>query len=407
MLIIFSILNISAARNTIYSTRIKTIKAVVNNDWLSPPVMTLGSDDILNISFDELSHDYHRFIYHIDHCEADWSISNELFESDYLEGFNDRPIEDYQNSINTTKLYTHYKLEIPNENCKLKLSGNYILTVYDETNDNEKMLEIRFMVVEPLMTISLGATTNTDIDINNRHQQISMSLTYNNLSVTNHNEQIYTVITQNNREDNKRVSPEPNIISGNGLRWQHNRKLIFEAGNEYHKYEILALSHPTMGIEKINWDGNSYQVYPFVCEPRPYYIYDEDANGAFYVRNSDNYDNDFTCDYVMVNYKLKMPYLSVGNLFIDGEWTTDSNKNNYIMHYNDAEQAYEATILQKQGYYSYQFLQLMPNGQTQIPITEGSFYQTENKYQAYVYYRPTGARTWQLVGYRQIIFDAN
>lgn len=167
---------VAAVRQTIYSPQIKTLQAVVNHDWLSPPVMTLGSGDILNVAFDELSHEYHRFTYRIEHCEADWSPSTEIFESDYLSGFNDNPIEDYRNSINTTVLYTHYSMQLPNERCSLKISGNYRLTISDE--DGEKAAEVRFMVVEPMMNVSLECSTNTDIDVNKSHQQISMGVSF-------------------------------------------------------------------------------------------------------------------------------------------------------------------------------------------------------------------------------------
>ena len=103
--------------------------------------MTLGSDDVLTIGFDEFSHNYHRLTCHLDHCEADWSVSNDLFESDWLQGFNDWQIDDYQNSINTTVLYTHYQLTIPNEHCQVKMSGNYRLTIYDEDEADEKLLD--------------------------------------------------------------------------------------------------------------------------------------------------------------------------------------------------------------------------------------------------------------------------
>lgn len=401
---ILTALNINAIRNCILSPKIKTAQAVVNQDWLSPPVMVLGSDDKLKISFDELSHDYHRFIYNIVHCEADWTPSEELFESDFLEGFNNNPIEDYQNSINTNTLYTHYQVEIPNDRCQIKMSGNYILNVIDEDND-EKVLEIRFMVVEPLMKLGLEVTTNTDIDVNNRHQQISMELNYAGINITNHEEQIYTVVTQNSRDDNQKINIKPNMNTGRGLKWIHNRNLIFKAGNEYHKYEVLALSHPTMGIDKISWDGNNYQVFPFICEPRINYLYDQDANGAFYIRNSDNFENDITSDYVVVNYMLKTPKLQGGDIYIDGNWTESADKDNYMMLYDDNEKAYKATIVQKQGYYSYQFLQATGDGKYDIPETEGSYYQTGNRYQAYVYYRAPGARTWRLVAYRQVLFN--
>ena len=96
------------AGNKIYSERFKSLTSMVNNDWKNRPVMTLGTTDVLHIGFDELSHNYHRLTYHLEHCEADWKASEELFESDWLEGFNDNQIEDYQNSVNTTVLYTHY-----------------------------------------------------------------------------------------------------------------------------------------------------------------------------------------------------------------------------------------------------------------------------------------------------------
>jgi hypothetical protein len=33
---------------------------------------------------------------------------------------------------------------------------------------------------------------------------------------------------------------------------------------------------------------------------------------------------------------------------------------------------------------------------------EGSFYQTENRYQAFVYYKGVSERTWRLAGYQQV-----
>lgn len=393
-------------RQTIYVPTIKTLQVVVNQDWLSPPVMKLNSTDVLNISFDEMSHDYHRFVYKIEHCEADWSVSDELFESDYIEGFNNNPIEDYQNSINTTVLYTHYKLQIPNEECRLKMSGNYRLTIYDEDNDGQIVLTAEFMVVEPIMSVGLAVTSNTDIDLNDSHQQLSMTLNYGPINITNREEQISTVVIQNNCHESSKINVKPNIVNHKGMRWEHNRELIFNAGNEYRKFEVLALSHPTMGIERISWDGHNYNAYPFVAEPRKNYLYDEDANGAFYIRNSDNIDNDYTCDYVYVHYKLKSPELSELTLAVDGNWATYGNHNIYRMEYDKTDATYNAAILQKQGYYSYRFVAVDANGNMTLAPTEGSFYQTENRYQAYIYYKGTGERTWRLVGYRQVEFSS-
>ena len=380
--------------NRVYSSRIHSLTSIVNGDWLNRPVMLLGSGDRMEIGFDELSHDYHRFVYRLEHCEADWSVSEELFESDWLEGFNGNPIDDYQNSINTTVLYTHYRLTIPNDLCHLKMSGNYRLTVYDE--DNERMLEVEFYVVAPMMDIGLQATTNTDIGHNVSHQQVSMSLQFNNVRVTNTTDQLYTVVMQNWREDNARTNLRPTFVSNKGLAWEHNRQLIFDAGNEYHKFEVLDVSHATMGLDKIEWDGHHYQAYPFTAVVRRNYLTDVDADGAFCIRNSEYTEIDYTCDYVYVNYALQVPFQ--GDIYLQGHWTDRADRDTYRMQYDPQHGIYHTRLLQKQGYYSYQFL----TADGKVPPSEGSFYQTENTYQAFVYWRGDGGRTWQLLGYRAI-----
>ena len=382
--------------NKVYSPRIHALTSIVNGDWMNRPVMTLGSNDRLRIGFDEMSHNYHRLIYRLEHCEADWTVSEELFESDWMEGFNGNPIEDYQNSINTTVLYTHYQLTIPNDRCRLKMSGNYRLTVYDEDEGDERLLEVEFYVVNPVMDIGLTASTNTDIDHNVSHQQINMTVLYNGVRITNTDEQLYTVVMQNWREDNARHNLRPTYINSNGLAWEHNRQLIFDAGNEYHKYEVLDVSHTTMGLDRIEWDGHHFQAYPFTATVRRNYLTDVDADGAFCIRNSDRSESDYTCDYVWINYTLQAPYQ--GDIYIQGHWTDNADREVYKMGYDAPHGTYYAKLLQKQGYYSYQFL----TAEGKVPPSEGNFYQTENRYQALVYYRGTGQRTWQLVGYRAI-----
>ena len=63
-----------------------------------------------------------------------------------------------------------------------------------------------------------------------------------------------------------------------------------------------------------------------------------------------------------------------------------------------------AAILQKQGYYNYQLRLVDMDGTSHIVPEEGSFFQTENSYEAFVYFRNTGERTWRLVGWQEIVF---
>ena len=164
---------------------------------------------------------------------------------------------------------------------------------------------------------------------------------------------------------------------------------------------MLDVSHTTMGLERIGWDGHTYHAYVGADEQRRNYIYDESANGSFYIRNSDNWENDVTSEYLMVHFTLFSPRIE-GDIYLNGTWTNDQFIDRYKMVYNEEKHLYEASVMLKQGYYSYQYLQQKKDGSLAPLPSEGSFYQTENQYQVLVYYRGNNDRTDRLVGYQEI-----
>lgn len=393
---------IMAQRNEIFASNIASLQVVANDNWQSPlPIITLdgiNGDEKVNISFDELSHLYHRYSYIIEHCEADWSPSQELIESDYMEGFaSGNTIDEYEQSVNTNTQYTHYSLTIPNDRCRPKMSGNYTVTIIDE-EDNAQILKACFLVTEQTMKSEMTQTSNTDIDINKSHQQIGMKLNFGSNRVTSPNTQIKTVVLQNGRWDNAVKNVPPQYVKTDGLVWDHNRKLIFPGGNEYRKFETLDPTHPTMGIERVNWDGNAYHAWTFTDEPRPNYLYDEDADGVFCIRNSDNVENDTESEYILTHFTLKTSR-QPGEVFINGSMTQDRFDNKFRMTWNENDGLYEAVVPLKQGYYNYQYLTRNVDGSITALPSEGSFYQTENSYQLLVYFRGQGERTDRLVNY--------
>ena len=156
-----------------------------------------------------------------------------------------------------------------------------------------------------------------------------------------------------------------------------------------------------MGVDHIGWDGTQYHAYPFVGEPRPNYIYDPDADGAFVIRNSDNTRADTESDYMLVHFAYQCAAPVAETVYLNGNFTQDRFLPQYQMDYNADTGRYECVVPLKLGYYNYQLLTLDEGGHTAFLPTEGSFYQTENSYQALVYYKPIGGRTDQLVGYTQ------
>lgn len=398
-----SCLAVRAQKHIIKSPNIASLQVVAGNNWLSMPITQLNGGEPINIAFDDLTHEYHRYAYKIEHCEADWSLSEGIFETDYCDGFaNGNTIDDAEESINTNTLYTHYSLSIPNERCRLKMSGNYKLTVYDE-NEGDTILTACFMVVDSQMSVALSATSNTDIDTNKSHQQVAMAVNYANVRISNPEREIKTVVLQNMDWNDPRSNIRPQFISSDGMRWEHNRQLIFNGWNEYHKFEILDVSHPTLGIENVGWDGENYHAQIWTDLPRLNYTYDEDANGAFYIRNSDNIENNRASEYVMVEFRLKAPR-QPHDVYVDGVWTNGFYSTRNLMTYNELEKQYESRIMLKQGYYSYRYVAVDDGGKPKPVSTEGNFFQTENSYQALVYYRGISQRTDLLVGYKEIVF---
>lgn len=389
-------MTLSAQRNEIFSSDIATLQ-VHNTQQLRAmlPVIQLNSGEQIQISFDNFRHEYHRFTYKITHCEADWSPSTQLFSSDYLEGFSDNlVIENIQESVNTNVEYTHYSFRLPNDQCRITQSGNYKVSVYDE--DEKLMLNAYFMVVDPTMHVELSSTSNTDIDFNQAHQQVEMKLKYSNLPVIAPNNQIKTVVLQNGNWNDARVNMKPQFVLRDGLQWQHCRGFIFDAGNNYRKFECLSVDHPTMGIETIDWDGSNYHAHLWPDLPRRNYLYDESAQGVFVIRNSDDNGNDYLSDYVIVHFTLQTDATN-DEIYVSGGFTNYRLLPQYQMKYDAVTGNYTLSLLMKQGYYSYEYVRRNADGSIQLLPSEGNFYQTKNQYQALIYYRGTGERTDRLV----------
>ena len=397
-----------AQRHEINDENIRSLQVVANQKWMDLPIMVLN-DGKISIDFDDLTHTYRRLTYRLEHCEADWKPSVGLFESDVVDGFiAGNTIDDVKESTLTNTLYTHYHLNIPNDKCQPKLSGNYRLYVYDDDSGSDHpLLTACFMLTEPAessMGVRLNITTQTDQSINREQQQAEMLIDYGTYIVSNPQQQIKTVVLQNRNWLDARWNSKPQYVMPNGLRWSHNQDYIFWAGNEYRKFEILSTNVASMGVDKIGWDGKIFHAYLYPTTPFLNYLYDEDADGAFLIRNSDNVEINTTSDYMLTHFQLNVSSPYPYRIFLNGDWTYDRLLPAYEMTYNSAGGYYEAVVPLKLGYYNYQFLAVDEQGRLSSFRVDNSHYQTENSYQALIYFRPPGGRTDKLVGYANVRF---
>ena len=131
-----------AQQNRSFAEHIRTVETIVNDDRTLPPVISLNAGDKVSVSFDDITHEYVRYVYKLEHCDRNWKTTESLFESDYMTGTNlEAPIDDYSQSMNTSLLYTHYVLEFPNSYVRPLLSGNYRVSIYEDGNTDRPVAE--------------------------------------------------------------------------------------------------------------------------------------------------------------------------------------------------------------------------------------------------------------------------
>lgn len=393
-----------AQRNELLRNTLKTLVVSRNGEWNTIPYLTLGTKDLLHISFDDLAQGYSRYRYRIEPMTWDWRENTRLLPSEFLaKGMGDEPIEDFEESVNTSVFYTHYSFVFPNENTILKLSGNYRIIIYDD-EDGTDVAIIPFFVVENETSIDASVSTDTDIDFNQKKQQLSISVCpKQSLNVHSIDTEIHTTVMQNLSPLTTIYDPHPDIITTNCIQWRHSKELIFSGGTEFNKIEMTSLRLGGMGIDGIRWHSPYYHATLLEDEPMANYVYDEDANGAFLIRSIGNTYPDVESDYVFVHFTLKTGKRLSGDVYVDGAFSNHSLTPEYLMSFNPVSKCYEAVLLIKQGYYNYQYV-LNKNNNLTLEETQGCFYQTENRYTIFVYYSQKGSRYDRVVGLKDFRF---
>jgi len=384
----------------VYSNLIKSLRVEVAGELISEPFIELNGNEKLEVNFDVLNQTQGRYVYSIIHCDADWKKSN-LSQIEYMDGFQQMPVDDYTQSMTTTTHYTNYRLFLPNENIRFKVSGNYVIQVCSEESPDKIMFMARFGVFEPLIGIKATVSSNTDISFNQGHQQVSFQLNFQNMRVAYPQSELKIFVSQNNRIDNVVTNLQPTIVSGNQLTYEHIPGLIFEAGNEYRRIEFLTHRFNGMRIERIQYFNPYYHAEVMIdkSRARQTYQYDQDHNGRFFIRCLSCQTPDNEADYYIVHFTYASQLMPGGNIYLCSNIFQNQLDEHSRMDFNRETGQYEKSVILKQGHYNYQYL-FVPDGEKkgQLAMTEGNYFQTENEYTILVYYRPIGGRFDRLAG---------
>lgn len=398
----FSALSQTPYRTQIFTPNIKTLQVGIENEKYAIPVIEMNSGKNITIQFDEMSHDYHSYGYTIKHCDADWTLSD-LISNEYISGYTTGNITDSELSQTTTFLYTHYTFSVPNDDMDFKISGNYIVFIYEDNQTDKPIAQACFSIVDPKINISAKIRSNTDTEINGRYQQIDFDINLNGYNVRDVNSELKVIVQQNNRFDNEAENLKPSYINGNTLSYINNRNLIFEGGNEYHSFDISSVYTASNGVDQIKYVQPHYEVFltPDKIQQSKTYISNFDVNGRFLINYQEATDNsNIEGDYMYVHFLLPVtqPFFD-GQLYLGGNLNYNLCDSNSRLDYDFSKNMYYKTLLLKQGGYNYQYW-FVPKGTTKASVekVDGSYWQTGNEYSIYVYHRGPGDRYDKLIG---------
>jgi hypothetical protein len=391
--------------DSIYTPNIYGARLFLHGNQLAYPVLTLNGNEQLDLEFDDLDADVKTYYYTYQLCNADWTPV-QVSSFDYIRGFAQNQITDYRFSSVALMRYTHYHTRLPENNSRLTLSGNYLVKVYLNSDENKIAFTKRLLVIQNTVSIAAQILTPMNPQFSSTHQKLQFTVNSKSLSISNPFQQLHVVILQNNRWDNAIYMGNPSFYSGNNFVYNSDDIPVFPGGNQWRWLDLQSFRFQSDRIARVDYLKNGDVITAKPDKDRsgqPYYYY-ADYNGNYIIETTDGVDPNWQGDYGRVRFVFVPPEnraIEGKDLYIIGEFTGYKFNDATRMVFNPSSGAYEGSALLKMGFYNYSYVTVNSNDPNAVPsfeLTEGNHVETENDYDILVYYRPLGSRSDQLVG---------
>ena len=374
---------------------IKTATFVQNGENVVP---IFNIKEGFQFQFDDLFGDEASYFYTLTHCDYNWNES-ELSKSEYIEGFDDQRIQNYENSFNTLQLYSHYTLSFPNKYTRFKVSGNYILTILN--NSKEVVFSRKFILYEDLVSVPMQVKRARNVNVIEYKHNLDFAVKSENLLFQNPLQNVRIMLLQNGNFNTAIKNVKPMYTIGNDLIYKYDAETQFWAGNEFLNFDNKDIrgANNTIALVRSNETYNSI-LYTNEARKSKLYTFFPDVNGNFFVRNLNAENNAVEADYAWVFFSLSAPeYFGKSDIYVNGMFNNYALSAENKMDYNSKTNLYEKALLIKQGFTNFQYQIANPKGHIDAEnAIDGNFYQTENQYIALIYYRENGQRYDRVIG---------
>jgi len=392
----------------VYENTIKSVKFHLEGLYTSMPIIDLRSDGLLVLSFDDILGGDRYFKYKIIHCDKDWNKSD-ISELDYIDGFNDEEIRNIYYSVGTKLNYTNYELTLPNKDTGWRISGNYILLVYDE-DTSEPVLTRRFIVAENLVSVLPSFENPLDVMLLRSHQEVNFSINHRNFRIDRPRQTLFATIIQNGRWDNLISNIQPKFATPGVIHYDRTQRINFDSYKEFRSFDTRSTRVLSNSIHSIDIHPERIDVLLNLDQERTgHNIYFEqvfgdsrrDINGEFIIQTIDDNDSFTEAEYVSTyfNFQPKSRYLD-SDIYLFGKFTDWKIQDDFKLEYDDERELYRKNVLLKQGYYDYIYVLVNREDGSITNAFEGSWHETENDYVIILYYRSFGERYDRIIAIR-------
>ena len=386
----------------VYSEHVHSVRlfpmGIQQDSPLDAPAVSITDSRSLVLLFDDIAYDPELYTAKLIHCDANWQKSA-LRDNDFSFSFNEFNVQEYSYSVNTRIPYIHYSFVVP----KVSKSGNYILKVYRNRDENLVILTRRFMVYEELFSVGASVVPPTETADRRALQQINVAVNYSKVDLMDPVTQVKVIIRQNQRWDNAKFLTKPTFLNQNAktIRYEpFDGSSTFRAGNEFRFVDLRFIRATGVNISEIKVEETAVLAKAPIETPRPGDVYSQylDLNGQYIVFTNDRPGGnpEVESEYIYTTFRFQAdPGREIRMLGSVSAWGKSPES---TLTYDPKSGTYTTSILMKQGWYDYQYGFVTDEGFDTESI-EGSHFETENEYEVFVYYRALGSRYDQLVGY--------
>ena len=383
----------------IYSDKIKSVLFYAEPDGSrGVPITPFDQNTRLILEFDELNTEQQFFYYKIYHYNADWTPSY-LAASQYLYDFNEYRAPDGEMSFKTRVSYFHYTIPMP----KVKVSGNFLIKVYRNYNEDDVVLTRQFVVYENIAPIGAVISRSSNPADAFKKQQVNFEINYAQINLANPYNDVKVRLRQNFKDYNAITNLKPVFVRDYEkiLDYQfYNNENAFNGGNEFRYFDLRSVLFSGIYVGRIQRTNEMCDAWilPEKTRNNVAYAFYDDINGAFYPQLYENLNKTTDPDYVMVHFQLSSPTPAPGDVYLTGRFSNWKTLPEYQLTYNSEEKYYSGAFLLKQGYYNYAYSVVTAGIRDDIYF-EGNSSLTENAYDIIVYARAQGEMYDRAIGY--------